>query len=223
MTMLHDNRHEARLRRGRRTWNLMSGTHHGGAVNRLSKPLYALASRHLDLAPGESVLDIGCGSGQMLVPLRAAVGERGRVVGVDYSPRMLAHARNVVRDNGWTNVELRKADASRTSHGHAEFDAAVALASISAMPDVAAAVGFAHDALRPGGRLFVFDMRLVPSGHLLRRTLTRLMRGAYRATAGFAGADVLVELERRFDTVEHVFPVDPTRTRMTLLVARKAA
>lgn len=144
------------------------------------------------------------------------------MVGVDYSPRMLARARTAVRDNGWTNVEVREADASRTSHGHAEFDAAVALTSFSAMPDVAAAIEFAHEALRPGGRLFVFDMRLVPSGYLWRRGLTRLMRGVYRATAGFTGTDVLTELQRVFATVEWVLPPVETRTRMAILLATKA-
>jgi SAM-dependent methyltransferase len=100
MTTPHDKHHGARLRRGRRTWNLVSSTHHGGIFDRLSAPLYDPASRHLALRPGEAVLDIGCGTGAMLVPLREAVGERGRVVGVDYSPRMLARARDVVRDNG---------------------------------------------------------------------------------------------------------------------------
>jgi len=223
MTMAHDQHHDARLRRGRRIWNLASRTYHGGLFDRLSAPLYDLASQHLQLRPGEAVLDIGCGTGAMLVALREAVGGQGRVVGVDYSPRMLARARDVVDTNGWTNVELREADASRTSHGSAAFDAAVALATFSAMPDVAAAVELAHQALRPGGRLFVFDMRLVPSGPIRRRALTRLMRGVYRATAGFTGADILADLQRTFATVESVFPANAGRTRMTVLMARKAA
>jgi SAM-dependent methyltransferase len=44
----------------------------------------------LDLQPGQQVLDIGCGAGGTLLTLREAVGADGRLVGVDYSQRMLA-------------------------------------------------------------------------------------------------------------------------------------
>jgi hypothetical protein len=107
--------------------------------------------------------------------------------------------------------------------GHREFDAAVALNSFSAMPDVRAAVELAHDALRPGGRLFVFDMRLVITGHLGKRMLTRLMRGIYRVTAGFTGADVVAELRKVFATVEPVMPSVEVGTTMTAVLATKAS
>lgn len=213
-------RHEVLLRRGRRTWNLMS-RFHGGVGDRVGAPLYDLALRHLNLRAGEAVLDIGCGTGSALARLRDAVGPQGRVVGVDYSPRMLASAHRRVREQAWTNVELRRADASREPHGDAEFDAALALTSISAMPDIAAAVRLAHDALRPGGRLFVFDMRLVPEGAVWAKATIGLGRLIYRATAGFTGADVLTELRRNFATVEPVVPAGVTSPAMTLTLATR--
>ncbi|HEX5114888.1 MAG TPA: methyltransferase domain-containing protein [Pseudonocardiaceae bacterium] len=213
-------RHDALLRRGRRTWNLMSG-YHGGVGDRIGAPLYDLAIRHLDLRAGEAVLDIGCGTGSALGRLREAVGPDGRVVGVDYSPRMLSRAHRRVRDQAWTNVELRRADASREPHGDGEFDAALALTSISAMPDIAEAVRLAHDALRPGGRLFVFDMRLVPEGSAWTKATIGLGRLCYRATTGFTGADVLAELRRTFATIEPVVPGGDTSPTMTLTLATK--
>jgi ubiquinone/menaquinone biosynthesis C-methylase UbiE len=216
MTAAIIRKHHARLRRGRRIWNLTAATH-GFVDRRLGPPLRRMALRHLELQPGQAVLDIGCGTGTMLAAAHEAVGPDGRVVGVDYSPRMLDRARRQVGQCG--NVEVREADASRTPLGDNEFDAAVAMASFSAMPDVRAAVEYAHDALRAGGRLFVFDMRLVPTGHLGKRIMTRLMRGIYRATAGFTGADVLVELRRTFPTV-HV--LIPERSALTMVLATKA-
>lgn len=216
-------RHDALLRRGRRAWNVMSAFHGSSIAERFGARLYDLAVRHLDLHPGQAVLDIGCGTGASIVKVREAVGPDGRVVGVDYSPRMLAKAHRKVRDHGWTNVELRQADASREAHGDAEFDAALALTSISAMPDVATAVRLAHDALRPGGRLFVFDMRLALQGSARRRAMTRLHRMIYQATAGFTGADILAELRRWFATIEPVVPKGDTHDRMTLVLATKAA
>ncbi len=65
-------------------------------------------------------------------------------------------------------MEARVADATDPSLpadlGPSRFDAAFAMYSISAMPDIAAAVALAYEALRPGGRLFVADVRLVPGG-----------------------------------------------------------
>jgi ubiquinone/menaquinone biosynthesis C-methylase UbiE len=213
-------RHDALLRRGRRVWNVMSG-YHGGIGDRIGAPLYEMAVRHLGLSPGQVVLDIGCGTGSTFGRLRQAVGPEGRVVGVDYSPRMLARARRRVGEQAWTNVELRRADASRESLGDGEFDAALALTSISAMPDVAGAVDLAHDALRPGGRLFVFDVRLVSEGSALTKAAIALGRLTYRTVAGFTGTDVITELRRTFATVEPVTPGSDTNPIMALAVATK--
>ncbi len=65
-----------------------------------------MAVQHLQLRPGDCVLDLGCGTGMSLPMLRDAVGAAGRVVGVDLSPDMLAVARERVRRERWANVEL---------------------------------------------------------------------------------------------------------------------
>lgn len=210
--------YERRLRRGRRTWDLASLTYYG-AIEPLRTRVDDLALRHLDLRPGQRVLDVGCGTGASIARLRDAVGPDGEVVGVDYSPRMLRKAE--LRTNGWHNVTLRRADIARESLGDNEFDAAVALSSLSATPDVRAAVEAAHAALRPAGRLFVFDMRLILAGGLRHRMLTRVLRGIYRATAGFTGADVIAELRRTFASVEPVFPNGRFGPMITLAVAVK--
>lgn len=60
----------------------------------------------LQLRPGQSVLDVGCGTGLSLPTLRAAVGDAGRVYAVDQSPHMLAHAHHRVAAAGWANVHV---------------------------------------------------------------------------------------------------------------------
>jgi ubiquinone/menaquinone biosynthesis C-methylase UbiE len=204
--------HDTLLRRGRRHWNFASMTYYG-VLDRFGGRLWIKALEHLRLSEGERVLDIGCGRGGLLVAMREAVGPSGHAVGVDYSSHMVAKARKRIRRHGWTNVEVRQADASRVPHGTAEFDAATALASLSAMPDVANAVQLAHDALRPGGRFFVFDLRLAGNTRKIR-----ILRRFYRATAGFTGVDVLAELRRTFATVELLVPEHPT---MTIVLATK--
>lgn len=83
-----------------------------------------MAVVHLQLRPGDCVLDLGCGTGMSLPMLRDAVGAAGRVVGVDLSPEMLAVARERVQREHWSNVELQcKAveDATLPRHADAAF------------------------------------------------------------------------------------------------------
>ncbi|HSR23542.1 MAG TPA: class I SAM-dependent methyltransferase, partial [Candidatus Eisenbacteria bacterium] len=128
-----------------------------------------LARRHLDLHGGETVIDVGCGGGQHLEVLRALTGAEGRVIGIDFSPRMLARANELVRRHGWDNVEVRRGDASQpvfdqTDLGTAFADAALASFALSAMPDVRAAARNVRTALRPAGRFLVLDVRLTRPG-----------------------------------------------------------
>lgn len=65
----------------------------------------------LPVAAGDTVLDVGCGSGLCLPRLVDKVGPGGRVIGFDESPEMIGVARDVVRAHGWTNVTLLTAPA----------------------------------------------------------------------------------------------------------------
>jgi arsenite methyltransferase len=60
----------------------------------------------LNLQPGQSVLDVGCGTGLSLQALRDRVGPQGHVWGCDHSPDMLRQARMRVAQAAWTNVVL---------------------------------------------------------------------------------------------------------------------
>jgi ubiquinone/menaquinone biosynthesis C-methylase UbiE len=159
-------------------------------------------ARATGLAAGETVLDLGCGPGAYFRFLRAAVGESGLVVGVDNSAGMLAKARARIAREGWDNVIVEAADATTAELGVERYDVVIAQYSFSAMPDIGAAVRQAHDALRPGGRLFVADVRLVPGGRTA--PLVRLLRAIYRRLAGATGEDVLPYLVETFGSVTHV-------------------
>ncbi|MBA2698171.1 MAG: methyltransferase domain-containing protein, partial [Nocardioidaceae bacterium] len=88
----------------------------------LERPVYRpgrlLGVELLGLRAGDTVLDVGCGTGLNLPLLRAAVGEQGTVVGLDLSPQMLSRARRRVRVAGWDNVHLHCGDASTTALDH---------------------------------------------------------------------------------------------------------
>jgi arsenite methyltransferase len=110
----------------------------------------------LSAAPGEHVLDVGCGPGFYCAELIEEVGPEGVVVGVDGSPEMLALAAR--RCEGRGNVLLRQSDATELPVEDQSFDAALCVQVLEYVADVARALAGIHRALRPGGRVVVWDV-----------------------------------------------------------------
>jgi ubiquinone/menaquinone biosynthesis C-methylase UbiE len=216
-----------RLAHGRRLWNLTAGGHRADTrMGRAQQAQWRLAVRALDLSEGEVVVDLGCGAGSAFAALRDAVGASGRVVGTEYSPKMLARARATIAEHGWANVEVRHADASADPLEPGGYDAAIAAYSLSAMPDLPAAIEHLHAALRPDGRVFVGDVYFSP------RMAGRVLRHIYRTITAGNGDDIATALRARFDTVNVVTDdngrtlaarSDKTWPPITYLVARKTA
>jgi arsenite methyltransferase len=115
-----------------------------------------LVREALGARPGDRVLDVGCGPGFYLAELLEQVGPTGSVVGIDASPQTLALARR--RTAGRGNVALHQADATALPVPDADFDAALSVQVLEYVADPAAALAELHRALRPGGRLVVWDV-----------------------------------------------------------------
>ena len=105
---------------------------------------------------GERILDVGCGPGFFCAELLDEVGPDGKVVGLDSSPQMLALATR--RCEGHGNVEFREAAATSLPVSEAGFDAAICVQVLEYVPDVAGALAELWRALRPGGRVVVWDI-----------------------------------------------------------------
>ena len=106
----------------------------------------------LGLRSGESVLEIGCGTGQLTGWL-AERDRLGRVVAIDFSPEMLrvAQSKNIP-------ATFRLADVCRDDLGHAEFDLALCFHSFPHFRDQPAALQNLSRCLKPGGRLIVMHL-----------------------------------------------------------------
>lgn len=100
--------------------------------------------------PGESILDIGCGSGQLTRAIADAVGPRGRACGVDISEQMLALAAH-------PRIELSRAEGTTLPFRDASFDAAVATQVYEFVEEIDAALAELHRVLRAGGRALILD------------------------------------------------------------------
>jgi arsenite methyltransferase len=110
----------------------------------------------LGARPGDRVLDVGCGPGFYVTELLEAVGREGSVAGVDASADMLAVAAQ--RAEGHDNVTFHEADATSLPVPDASFERAVCVQVLEYVRDVPAALTEMHRALRPGGRVLVWDV-----------------------------------------------------------------
>jgi arsenite methyltransferase len=115
-----------------------------------------LARAALGVAAGERVVDVGCGPGFYVAELLEDVGPGGRVVGIDASPAMLALAARRCTDRA--GAGFLAANVTSLPLADASFDAALCVQVLEYVPDVAAALAGMHRALRPGGRLVVWDI-----------------------------------------------------------------
>src|SRR4051794_7886263 len=133
---------------------------------KLFEPLYLIfpiarrkAVAALGLKPGDTVLEIGAGTGRNFPYLIDAVGPSGSVIGVDASEGMLREASKSVEQRGWSNVRLQRQDAAQLELDQ-DVDAVLFSLSYSAMPDPKRALKQAWRYLKPGGRVAVMDAGL---------------------------------------------------------------
>ena len=137
-------------------WNNVAGPRWvglGGLVERRVRAVNDLLLARSEVAAGESVLEIGCGTGAATVPFAKAVGERGRVVGVDISEPMLAGARKRVAESGLGNISLVQADAQVQRFEPDRFDLITSRFGVMFFADPVAAFSNLRPAARSGGRL----------------------------------------------------------------------
>lgn len=123
-------------------WNPEGYDRHARFVSELGMPVVDLLSP----APGERILDLGCGDGVLTVKL----AERGcKVVGIDASPEMIDAARSL-------GLDARVMDSNALAFEQ-EFDAVFSNAALHWMKDPEAVIASVWRALKPGGR-FVGEM-----------------------------------------------------------------
>jgi SAM-dependent methyltransferase len=159
------------------------------------------------LQEGEVVLDLGSGGGIDAFLAAKQVGARGRVIGVDMTPEMLAKARDNASRVGASNVEFKLGEIESLPVGDRSVDVVVSNCVINLSPDKASVFREAFRVLRPGGRLAISD--IVASAPLPKHitedpaALSGCIAGApvmgelraHLEAAGFAG--VHIEIDER--------------------------
>jgi SAM-dependent methyltransferase/glutathione S-transferase len=159
---------------------------------------HRMAVEMLSIAPGDRVLDVGCGPGNFTRDFADAAGE-GLVVGLDASESMLGVA---VRDTASANVAYLRGDASALPFRDRSFDAVCCFAALYLIEDAMRAVAEIVRVLAPGGRVALLtscNRGLLPARatDTVVRGLTGVrIFGRAELTAALAGAG-LIGIEQR--------------------------
>ncbi len=112
------------------------------------------------LAPGERVLDLGCGAGTDTLIAAQMVGVEGRVVGIDMTPEMLEKAAAAAAEMGAANVELIEGEIEQLPLPDESVDVVISNGVIDLVPDKDAVFAAVYRVLRPGGRIQIADVTI---------------------------------------------------------------
>lgn len=121
----------------------------------------------LGLQPGQRVLEIGPGTGRLLIPAAKRVLPGGEAVGLDIQPGMLKRLEKRVQQAGVANLKAVLGDAAETEFLPASFDVVFLCTVLGEIPKREEALRKCYQALKPGGRLSITE--IFPDPHFQSR------------------------------------------------------
>ena len=160
--------------------------------------------------PGNRVVDVGCGTGDL--SLACARAGAGAVLGVDFAAPMLPLARRKAARRGAADVAFVQGDGLRLPLADGAADAWCAAFVMRNVPDVDGLLAEAHRVLRPGGRLAVLDIPRIEGGLLApfkRFHLARVVPLLGRVFGGHSDAYSYLPV-----SAEHFMSVDELSARL---------
>ncbi len=119
-----------------------------------------IPTEHAGIKQGDTVLDLGSGAGNDVFVARALVGESGKVIGVDFTPEMIAKAERNKQKLGYKNVEFRPGEIENMPVEDNSIDVVISNCVLNLVPDKNKAFGEIFRVLKSGAHFCVSDIVL---------------------------------------------------------------
>ena len=135
-----------------------------------SKAIRKASIAPAQIKPGEVILDVGCGTGDLTLEAKKLAGPNGEVYGTDASPNMIRQAEQKVTRSG-VDVTFKIGLVENIEFPENQFDVVLSSLMIHHLPDDLKRAGLAeiYRVLKPGGRLLIVDMQATTGGSLGQR------------------------------------------------------
>jgi ubiquinone/menaquinone biosynthesis C-methylase UbiE len=166
------------------------------------------------LQPGETLLDVGCGTGGVTIPAKIRVGINGSAAGIDPAPEMIAIARRKAQ-RARIEIDFRVGVIESLPFPDETFDVVTSSLMMHHLPQHLQVKGLAEiwRALKPGGRILIGDMMRPSTSFLKRSFISLALHHGHRVQFGIedlpklmreAGFEKVEQLDARFLTIGFV-------------------
>lgn len=119
-----------------------------------------LPTQFAHIQKGDTVLDLGSGAGNDCFVARSEVGESGKVIGVDFTPAMVAKARENAEKRGFKNVEFREGDIENLPVESSSVDVVISNCVLNLLPAKDKIFHEIYRVLKPAGHFCISDIVL---------------------------------------------------------------
>lgn len=154
----------------------------------------------LNLHAGDTVVEIGCGTGMNFSLLRRYIGPTGKIIGVDLSQAMLEKAQQKVRQAGWENVELVHSDAAEFVFPQ-NVDGIISTFSLVFIQDFERLIMNGSEALKKGRRFVILDQKLASGRMRVFTPLFEVLVKPFAVTAEMADRRPWESVDKYLHTV----------------------